>query len=173
MTAAAKSESSSTLAGWLAVCARLFLGGLFIYMGLNKASHPVEFLKLVREYDLTQSAAILNFIAAALPWFEIFTGLLLVAGVGVRGAGLLAFGMLVPFTVAIAQRALAIHEASGTPFCGIRFDCGCGAGEVLICKKLVENAGLVVLSLLIVAIRAPRAALRYSLLAAPSARPAS
>jgi uncharacterized membrane protein YphA (DoxX/SURF4 family) len=151
------------LADWIVPGARLFLGGLFIYMGLSKALHPVEFLKLVREYELTQNATLLNLIAATLPWFEIFTGLLLVSGIGVRGAGLLSAGMLIPFTLAVAQRAAAIHEANGTPFCGIRFDCGCGAGEVLICRKLAENIGLIILALLICFVRSPRGALRYSL----------
>ena len=43
--------------GWrtadvLPLLARLLLGVLFIYMGLNKALHPVEFLKLLRQYDV-------------------------------------------------------------------------------------------------------------------------
>ena len=36
----------------LALLARCFLGGFFIYMGLHKALHPVEFLKLLRQYDV-------------------------------------------------------------------------------------------------------------------------
>jgi hypothetical protein len=151
------------LSGVIVVFARVVLGGLFIYMGIHKTLQPVEFLKLLREYDLTQSAMILNLIAATLPWFEIFTGLLLVLGIGVQGAGVLIVGMLVPFTVVIARRAAGIHESQGLPFCAIRFDCGCGAGEVLICRKLLENSALIVLGLLVAFIRAPRLALRYSI----------
>ena len=147
----------------LALLGRFLLGGLFIYMGLSKALHPVEFLKLLRQYEIVQQPILLNLIAGALPWFEIFTGLLLVMGIAVRGAGLLSIGMLVPFTIAVAQRAAAIHQAQGTPFCGIRFDCGCGGGEVLICRKLVENTVLIVLALLVVGVRAPRGSLCYGL----------
>jgi hypothetical protein len=155
---------SNPLIQALPVLARFILGGLFLYMGVIKALHPVDFLKLVRQYEFTENFTLLNLVAATLPWFEIFTGFLLVSGIGVRGAGLIAFSMLVPFTMLIAQRAIAIHQTQGTPLCGIRFDCGCGAGEVLICRKLVENFLLTVLALLIVAVRSPRGSLYYSLL---------
>jgi len=55
-----------------AVAGRWLLGGVFLYMGLSKALDPVDFLKLLRQYDLTQSSLLLNSIAAALPWFEVF-----------------------------------------------------------------------------------------------------
>jgi uncharacterized membrane protein YphA (DoxX/SURF4 family) len=122
-----------------ALGARWLIGGMFIYMGLNKALHPVEFLKLVRQYNLTDQHLLLNFIASTLPWFEVFCGVLLVLGVAVRGAALLLVAMLVPFTLLILRRALGIQEAQNIPFCAIKFDCGCGAGEVLICRKLLEN----------------------------------
>ena len=80
--------------GLVAVLTRWLLGILFLYMGLNKALHPVEFLKLVRQYELVQDPLLLNSIAAALPWFEVFCGLLLVAGVGVRGSALMLVLML-------------------------------------------------------------------------------
>ena len=95
----------------LAVLARWLLGLVFLYLGLNKALHPVEFLKLVRQYDLVQSSLLLNSIAAALPWFEVFCGLLLLAGVAVRGTALMLVLMLVPFTVMVFRRALAIQSA--------------------------------------------------------------
>src|SRR4051812_17969625 len=66
-----------------AVLARWILGGVFLYMGLSKALHPVDFLKLLRQFELPGSPIWLNLIAAILPWFEIACGLLLVAGVAV------------------------------------------------------------------------------------------
>lgn len=129
-----------------AMLARWLLGGLFIYMGLSKALHPVEFLKLVRQYNITDQYFVLNFIASTLPWFEVFCGLLLVLGVSVRAAALLLVAMLIPFTLLILRRALAIHGAQHIPFCAIKFDCGCGAGEVLICRKLIENTLLTALA---------------------------
>jgi len=122
-----------------ALLVRWLLGGMFLYMGLSKALHPVEFLKLVRQYDLLHHHLLLNFVASSLPWFEIFCGLLLVFGVAVRGAATMLVAMLIPFSLAVLMRALAIYDAGGLPFCAIKFDCGCGAGEVFICRKLAEN----------------------------------
>lgn len=146
-----------------AVLVRWFLGGLFIYMGLNKALHPVEFLKLVRQYDMVQSPVLLNLIASGLPWFEVFCGLLLLLGVAVRGAALMYLAMLVPFTLVILKRALAIHAADNISFCAIKFDCGCGTGEVVICWKLLENTALILLSAALVRWRLDKWCLRYAL----------
>jgi uncharacterized membrane protein YphA (DoxX/SURF4 family) len=146
-----------------ALLARWFLGGLFLYMGLSKALHPVEFLKLVRQYDLLHHHLLLNFVASTLPWFEIFCGFLLLLGVAVRGAAVMLVAMLVPFTWAVLARALDIHTAGKVAFCAIKFDCGCGAGEVIICRKLAENAGLTALSAALVFLRAESLCLRPAL----------
>lgn len=134
----------------ISIAARWLLGGLFLYMGLVKTQEPESFLKLVRQYDLVHTPLLLNLIGACLPWFEAFCGLMLLVGVAVRGTALVLVGMLVPFTALVFRHALMLHAAGTIPFCSIRFDCGCGAGEVLICGKLVENAGLIVLSALLV-----------------------
>jgi uncharacterized membrane protein YphA (DoxX/SURF4 family) len=127
--------------------ARWLLGGYFMYSGLVKALDPVEFLKLLRVYELTTEPMLLNLVAAGLPWFELFCGLLLVLGVGVRGSALLALLLLIPFTGLVWLRALDLQETTGLAFCAIRFDCGCGAGEVAICRKLLENGVLIGLGL--------------------------
>ncbi len=130
-----------------AVLGRWWLGCVFIYMGLNKAlPHPEYFLKLMRQYDMVSSHLVLNSIGAALPWFEVLCGLLLLAGIAVRGAALNIVVMLVPFTLIVLKRALALAATTGKPFCAVKFDCGCGAGEVFICHKLVENTVLLLLA---------------------------
>jgi uncharacterized membrane protein YphA (DoxX/SURF4 family) len=126
-------------ADYAALLLRCVLGGYFIWMGAHKALDPVDFLKLVRQYDLVQAPLLLNLIAAGLPWFEIICGALLILGLAPRGAALLIFAMLVPFTLAILRRAVMLQESTGTAFCLIKFDCGCGAGEVFVCRKLAEN----------------------------------
>ena len=129
-----------------AVLARWLLGALFLYMGWTKALHPEVFLKLLRQYDLTHASVILNSLAAALPWFEVFCGLLLLAGIAVRGTALTLLVMLVPFTGAVLHRALLLQAALNIPFCAVKFDCGCGTGEEFICRKLLENFLLILLS---------------------------
>jgi uncharacterized membrane protein YphA (DoxX/SURF4 family) len=131
----------------LVTSARLILGAAYLYMGAAKALHPVEFLKLVRQYDLFHHAALLNAIAAWLPWFEIVCGILLIAGIAVRGTALVSLAMLIPFTAVVFHRALALQSAQSIPFCMVKFDCGCGNGEEFICHKLAENLALIALSL--------------------------
>jgi len=121
------------------VLVRWLAGALFIYLGLHKALHPVEFLKLVHQYGFVSNYWLLNAIAAAVPWFEVFCGMLLLTGVAVRGTALVLVLMLVPFTWVVWQHALALQSASHIPFCAVKFDCGCGAGEEFICWKLLEN----------------------------------
>jgi len=146
------------------VIARLVVGLQFVHMGLHKVADPVEFLKLVREYQVLDSPSLLNLVAIVLPWFEVFCGILLAAGVGLRGAAVVALAMLVPFTWLVGQRALGIQEASGIPFCSVQFDCGCGGGVVRICAKLQENAVLILLSTWVLVAPRPAWCLRSRLL---------
>jgi uncharacterized membrane protein YphA (DoxX/SURF4 family) len=151
----------------LSLIARLGLGALYVWMGLNKALEPVEFLKLTRQYDVVQAPFWLNLIAATLPWFEVFCGALLLTGAAVRGAALVSLGMLIPFTALVWRRAVEIQSAAGLPFCAVRFDCGCGAGEVQICYKLIENGLLVLLSIWLLTF--PRSPWSLASLRAPGA----
>jgi uncharacterized membrane protein YphA (DoxX/SURF4 family) len=151
------------IGSWALLGARWLLGGYFVYSGFVKALDPVEFLKLLRVYELTTHSILLNLVAAGLPWFELFCGLLLVLGVGVRGNALLALLLLIPFTGVVWLRALGLQESTGLAFCAIRFDCGCGAGEVAICRKLSENVLLIGLSLCLLIGPRSRWALRHQL----------
>jgi uncharacterized membrane protein YphA (DoxX/SURF4 family) len=126
---------------------RLVVGGFFIYSGAVKAIEPGEFLKMVRAYELTDESLVLNLVAATLPWFEIFCGTLLVLGLGVRGTALLLLLLMTPLTALVLHRALELQGAGGLAFCAVRFDCGCGLGEMGICRKLAENGLLIVLGL--------------------------
>lgn len=145
------------------VLGRLLLGGLFIYMGLSKALHPADFLKQVHAYELLNTPLILNSIAGALPWFEVFCGLLLLAGVAVRGTVLLVIAMLVPFTLAVLKRAIAVAAAQGLSFWAVKFDCGCGTGEVVIWQKLIENTLLILIAVWVLSGRGRRFCARFSL----------
>ena len=156
---------------WLTLVARLCLGGLLIYSGVAKTQDPAGFLKLLRTYELTSHPFVLNLIAATLPWFETFCGLLLLTGIALRGTALVSLLMLVPFTSVVLMRALAIQARDGVSFCAIRFDCGCGTGEVGICHKLVENGLLMAAALLLLFTRETALAIRARLFPAPSPPP--
>jgi uncharacterized membrane protein YphA (DoxX/SURF4 family) len=145
------------------VLARWLLGATFVYLGFNKVLGPVDFLKLVRQYDVVENSLLLNSIAAALPWFEVFCGLLLLTGVAVRGTALVLIFTLVPFTMLVFHRALILQAAQNIPFCAVKFDCGCGTGEEFICRKLLENFLLVLLSVWLLSGRGRQLSLRFSL----------
>ncbi len=163
MNGAARAGSPWAGRDCMALAARCILGAVFVYMGFTKALHPVDFLKLLRQYEMIESHVLLNLIAAALPWFEVVCGVLLLSGVAVRGSAFMSLAMLVPFTLIVLNRALGIHDAKAIPFCAIRFDCGCGAGEVVICHKLIENSLLILLSALLVFVPVNRWCLRSEL----------
>lgn len=130
--------------------ARVIIGGLFIWMGVSKVQDPVGFLKQIRLYEMLPESPshFLNGTAILLPWLEVICGLALIAGVYLRGAGTMIAIMLATFTPAIFLRAWEIHTVDGKPFFDIAFDCGCGAGEVIIWKKLLSNTLLFLGSLI-------------------------
>jgi uncharacterized membrane protein YphA (DoxX/SURF4 family) len=161
------SPKSKNILDWTSLLCRWIIGCLFLYMGLSKALDPVGFLKLVRQYDLPVHYLLLNGIAAVLPWFEAFCGLLLLLGVAVRGTSLLMLGMLVPFTFLVIQRAMEIASLKQIAFCAVKFDCGCGVGDVYICAKVLENCLLAAVSAWLLMGGGKKFALRYDLRPAP------
>ncbi len=138
----------SPAASLFAVLVRWGLGLTFITMGMAKVGDTVAFLKLLREYDLVAAdqSLLLNSLAIVLPWLEIWLGLLMVAGVAVRGSALTLLVLLVVFTGAIALRAQTIMDSEGLTLCAIAFDCGCGSGVVNVCNKMAQNTGLIALA---------------------------
>ena len=149
-------EAASVLARWL-------VGAVFLYTGAGKALAPFNFLRLLRQYDLVHNHWLLNLVAAGVPWIEIFCGLLLLAGIAVRGTALVLAAMLISFTVLVWHRALVLQSLLHLPFCAVKFDCGCGTGEVYICHKLLENVLLLLLSLWLLAGHGKTLCLRHSL----------
>jgi len=131
--------------------ARLVVGVLMIYVSIGKLQDPVAFLKVVKQYEIVpvEWHVALNSIAVIMPWVELLGGAALLAGVGLRGIGAVMFVMLIAFSIAITMRTLHIMDAEGKLFMQVTFDCGCGTGEQIIWLKLLENAGLILLALLI------------------------
>lgn len=138
--------------------ARLVLGGVYVWFGWNKVVEPVAFLKALRDYDLLPVAPpqALNLTVVVLPWIEILCGGLLLVGAWLRAAGALLLGLTAVFTVALTLRAGELAEAAGLGLCAVRFDCGCGVGEVWFCPKLAENVGLLALAVVAVVSRSRR-----------------
>lgn len=131
--------------------ARCVLGGVFLFYGYLKLSDPMAFLKELHLYDVLpeRPSMLLNSIALVLPWIEVACGVALILGFWLRGSAMMLGGMLVTFMVALYFRAVGIAEADAIPFCAVKFDCGCGTGVRITCHKLLENAGLLLLCVMI------------------------
>jgi uncharacterized membrane protein YphA (DoxX/SURF4 family) len=93
---------------------RVALGLVFIVASLDKIQHPESFATNIANYRLLPYQLI-NLSATVLPWLEIITGTLLVAGVWIRAAATLTCGMLLLFIMAISQALLRDLDIS----------CGC------------------------------------------------
>ena len=100
--------------GPLVILCRLVLGGVFIYASLDKIANPAEFAKAIGNYHVLPFG-LENLLALFLPWLELLTGILLIAGIMVDGATILIISMNIIFIFAISQ-ALAR---------GISIECGC------------------------------------------------
>jgi uncharacterized membrane protein YphA (DoxX/SURF4 family) len=129
---------------------------------------PVYFLKLIREYKIFPDSAwpMLNFTAVTMPWIEVLCGVLLIAGVAVRGAAGVLFALLIMFTTMIIIRGVNIYQAKDIAFCAIRFNCGCGGGDVFVCNKIVENVTLILLAVVCLISGSARWCLRKELIPA-------
>jgi uncharacterized membrane protein YphA (DoxX/SURF4 family) len=149
--------------------ARVVVGGMFIWTGISKILEPIDFLKLLLQYRVLPDDMpwVVNSLAVGLPYVEVVCGILLLAGVAVRGTSLLLLGMLVAFTAAVIWRALDFYAQGGVAFCSIKFDCGCGTGEQYVCMKLPENLLLILLSLIALLSRSRRYCLLRNLVPGP------
>ena len=100
--------------GPLVILCRLVLGGFFIYESLDKIANTAYFAKAIGNYHVLPFG-LENLLALFLPWLELITGILLIAGIMVDGATILIISMNIVFIFAISQ-ALAR---------GISIECGC------------------------------------------------
>jgi uncharacterized membrane protein YphA (DoxX/SURF4 family) len=96
---------------------RLILGGVLLVAGGLKAFVPAEAASAVAAYKIlpTQIAHIVGY---ALPWLEIAIGLLLIVGISIRMASIVAAGIMVLFIGAI----ISVWAR------GMLIDCGCFGG---------------------------------------------
>jgi uncharacterized membrane protein YphA (DoxX/SURF4 family) len=122
--------------GWariLLLIGRLALAAIFLIAGYAKVKPQFSmpwsipsvktslsmFAMQVDSYQMLPPSAV-NFIAHTLPFFELFLGLWLVTGIGLRFSSVLATLAFCGFMAAIAS---AYHR-------GLGINCGCGIGPV-------------------------------------------
>ena len=102
----------------VALVARLYLGGVFLFACWHKLADPHAFAVDVATYRILP-LSLVNLTAIALPAVELVAGAMLVLGVRVRAGAVLVSGMMVVFLV-----ALGIALARGQDM-----SCGCFASQ--------------------------------------------
>lgn len=104
----------NTLLPWLGLLLRAYVGGYFVMAAVPKIIEPLAFATSISHYGLLPNWAV-NASALVLPWLEIISGIMLVAGVKVRLNALFTGAMLLIFTSAVAYAVVM----------GLKIDCGC------------------------------------------------
>ena len=101
---------------WVAVAARLVVGGLFVFSGMSKAVLPHgEVMALVEQYQIVPHFLV-SPIASVLPWIELTSGTALFIGFLTTLAAWLVVAQLISFSC-----LMVIVLAAGIPI----EDCGC------------------------------------------------
>ncbi len=103
---------------FIALAARLYLGGLFLFACWHKLLDPHAFAVDIATYQMLP-LALVNPLAIVLPWVELLAGAMLVLGLRTRAASLLVLAMLAMFTVALS---VAVAR-------GLDLACGCFASQ--------------------------------------------
>jgi uncharacterized membrane protein YphA (DoxX/SURF4 family) len=97
--------------GFLALCARLILGVVFIYASIDKILYPADFAKAVYNYQILPDYLI-NLTAIILPWLELILGIFLIIDLFRKGSVCIVTFLLVVFLGAMIfnlARGMDIH----------------------------------------------------------------
>jgi uncharacterized membrane protein YphA (DoxX/SURF4 family) len=126
--------------------AQLVLAFVFLVAGLAKVGNLEAFAGQIHNFRMIPVWSE-NVLAMVLPWIEILAGISLLLGVERRAGAWIVAGLMVVFTLGVAQAWMR----------GLDIECGCfGTGDAtrVGLTKLVENVGLTTLAA--IAILRPR-----------------
>ncbi len=133
----------------LIVVLRLIIAFVFIYAAFSKIQSPLKFAEEIRMYGILDVSPILYITAILLPWLELLCGLSIILGVFIRGSALILALMNAMFLFVIIYRTAGVIRAGNTGFFEVFFDCGCGFEPTHAWKKIVEDIGLLAISLIL------------------------
>jgi putative oxidoreductase len=120
----------------VATLCRIAIGALFIYAASSKFD-AIKFAQEVNNYRLLP-AVFVNLVAVALPFVELFAGIMLIAGFRIRASSLTIVGLLCGFIF-----AMSFVWAKG-----IDIECGCfGKGTKVGVRAISEDVGMMLLAL--------------------------
>lgn len=124
---------------YLLLSSRIILAFVFIFAGAEKISDPDQFAVAISNYKIFPIFS-LNIIAITLPWLEVAAGILLLFGISVKENSAIIGTLMIFFTVIVLIALLR----------GLDIDCGCfgtSDGQKVGLVKIIENIGLIILSL--------------------------
>jgi putative oxidoreductase len=132
-------SGKGSLKDLIGLLSRLALGGVFLYSGAIKALSPAEEFAYAIESYKVLNAQLSLYSAYAVPWIELWAGLLLAAGVFTRANALFLGGMLVFFELLLGQAWLRKLPITS---------CGCfgSSGGNSIEVEFVQNLVLLALA---------------------------
>lgn len=121
---------------WVVLILRVALAVVFVYAAWSKLRQPwLLFAMAIDAYGLLPQWAVMT-LARALPWVELGLGILLLTGLCLRQAAVVASALLMVF-FGVMLRSYAK---------GLQIDCACfGLGEAISLKTLLRD-GVLVLS---------------------------
>ncbi|MBI5155207.1 DoxX family membrane protein [Candidatus Poribacteria bacterium] len=103
----------------LALLCRVVAGGAFLLASYAKLQDPRAFMLAIESFQFPfLPRDVIPVFAYALPWMELVCGVLLVLGAWTRAAAIIAAGLYLAFTGALASVILR----------GLPVDCGCFGG---------------------------------------------
>ena len=147
---------TSTRAMWIkdgfSVASRVVLSVTFLWACVHKIADPYDFALQVATYQILP-LSLINLQAVILPWVELVTAVLLLAGLLTRASALVTCGMNVMFIIAISL-ALAAD---------LQLQCGCFASsdvsDQMDSSLIVRDAILLVVGGILVYMRPDRLSL--------------
>lgn len=99
---------------WFIIVLRIVFGIILIAASIDKLTHPIQFAQAVENYRLV-GEVLSRWTAIWLPYLELATGILLIAGIWLDAAAIVNFVMMAIFLVAVIQAYAR----------GLDINCGC------------------------------------------------
>ena len=131
---------------WVGLIARIALGGVLLAAGYLKVGHLDKSQMAVRAYEVLP-IDLANFLGLVLPYVEIAIVILLILGAFTRYMAIAGGFIMFIFIIAISQAWAR----------GLTIDCGCfggggqvAANETKYLSEILRDAGLVLLSLILI-----------------------
>jgi uncharacterized membrane protein YphA (DoxX/SURF4 family) len=115
---------------------RILVGGIFILAGIPKILDPAAFSQTIANYQILP-AALINPAAIFLPWLELVTGVMIIAGFWLKGALVIYNLLMLTFISVLIFNTMR----------GLDISCGCfsqGNGEVINIGTIIRD-GLIII----------------------------